>query len=351
MPHFLAIEWDAGECRIAIASQRGRQLTIEHAFAVSRGTAEESPEGLRARIAKELDARGCGRPEVLVSVGRTRIELRQFSVPPAAEDDLPDLVRFQAAREFNELDDRWRLDFLPIETASEGPKPVLVTAIAPAEITAIEKVCQAAGLTLRRILLRPCETASLLAATGAGKPQLLIELFAEETDLTVINEGKTVFLRTTRFAGDRPPLPALIAEIRLTMAAARNQLAAEPGGSARIDSLVLCGRDADDAKLVESVRAELGLPVTLLDPFAGLATAPSLARDAAAREPFRAALGHVADRAARHRPRHRLPPSAAQAGAGQPPEIVDFPGGGGRRPAYPLLHSRSRQPLPAGVRG
>ena len=39
----------------------------------------------------------------MVSVGRTRIELRQFTVPPAAEDDLPDLVRFWPAERRYEL--------------------------------------------------------------------------------------------------------------------------------------------------------------------------------------------------------------------------------------------------------
>jgi Tfp pilus assembly PilM family ATPase len=277
MPQYLAIEWDAAECRVAVASIRGRQVSIEHAFSFPRGAGDESPDGLGEKLAKELDSRSCGRPEALVSVGRTRIELRQFAVPPAEEDDLPDLVRFQAAREFNELDDRWRLDFLPIETGGEGPKPVLATAIAPSEIAAIEKVCERAGLTLRKVLLRPCEAASLLTAGGGAKaPQLLIELFAEEADLTVIHEGKTVFLRTTRFAGGRPAVPALVAEIRLTLAAARNQLATEMGESVRIDSLMLFGKDTVDAQLAESVKAELGLPVTLLDPFAGLITSHSL---------------------------------------------------------------------------
>jgi Tfp pilus assembly PilM family ATPase len=275
MPHYLAIAWESAECRAAVATLRGRQVVIEQAFSFPR-TADDTPDALGARLAKELDAHGCGRPEALVSVGRTRIELRQFSVPPAAADDLPDLVRFQAAREFNELDDRWLLDFLPIETEGEGPKPVLATAIAPTEIAAIQKVCECAGLTLRRILLRPCEAASLLAASADHPAQLLIELFAEEVDLTVLRGGKTVFLRTTRFTGQRPPLQALVAEIRLTMAAARNQLGTEAGESLKIDSLVLCGSETADEQLAKSVKAELGLPVTLLDPFDGLGVAPSL---------------------------------------------------------------------------
>ena len=53
-------------------------------------------------------------------------------------------------------------------------------------------------------------------------------------------------------------------------------MGAESGDSLTIDSLVLCGRETADEQLAESVKAELGLPVTLLDPFDGLGVAPSL---------------------------------------------------------------------------
>ena len=236
-----------------------------------------------------------------MSVGRPRIELRQFTVPPAPDDDLPDIVRFQAVREFNELDEQWRLDFLPMDAAADGPKTVLATAIAPAEIAAIEQVCAQAGLTLRRILLRPCEAATLATGGAGGKrPQLLIEIFADEVDLTVLVGGKTVFLRTTRFGGDRPAVPALVAEIRLTLAAARNQLGAEKGQSVQIESLLLCGRESADGRLAGDLAAELGMPVDLLDPFAGLAAgARAVGRAARAPEPLCAPVGHVAGRASR----------------------------------------------------
>ena len=86
----------------------------------------------------EPEARGLGRPDAVVAVGRSSIELRQLQLPPAAEDDLPDLVRFQAMREFNEFDERWLLDFLSIDSSGDSPREgnlprtVLATAIGPA---------------------------------------------------------------------------------------------------------------------------------------------------------------------------------------------------------------------------
>jgi hypothetical protein len=203
----------------------------------------------------------------LVAVGRGSIELRQLQLPPAPDDELPDMVRFQAAREFNELDENWLLDFVPIDQGTDGPRTVLAMAIAPAVIRQIEGVCQHAGLKMQRLLLRPCAAASLLTGDTAGAKgelRLLVDLLSDEVDLTVVCDGKAVFLRTMRLGGGSPSLPALLAEIRLTMAAAQSQLTGR-----KVQSIVLCGQDEMHADLARSVEAELAMPVQMFDPFGG----------------------------------------------------------------------------------
>jgi Tfp pilus assembly PilM family ATPase len=302
MPQLLALEWNGREIRAVVASGRGRQVLVEHAFSIPlEGTAEPTAAAIGARIAEQLDARALGRPETIVAVGRTSIELRQLQLPPAPDAELPDLVRFQAGREFNELDERWLLDFVPIDQAADGPRTVLATAIAPATLKQIQGVCEAAGLTMRRLVLRAFAAASLAARAGGatpGKLRLLIDLLADEADLTAVVDDKAVFLRTTRLAGDPPPLPAMLTEIRLTMAAVQNQAA---GG--RVESIVLCSSGRSRAELGERVAAELGIPVELFDPFAALELSPAL-RDAMPPQPSRFAplLGAAAAEVAQSAP-------------------------------------------------
>src|SRR5271166_19405 len=165
MSQLFALEWDPREIRLMVASGRGRQVVIEQAFSVPcvmDASAGDVAEQIGRRIAAELDARGLGRAEVVVAVGRNSIELRQLQLPPAPDEDLPDMVRFQATREFNELDDKWLLDFIPIEGTATSPRTVLATAIAPAILAQIEAVCEHAGLKMLRLVLRPCEAALLL---------------------------------------------------------------------------------------------------------------------------------------------------------------------------------------------
>jgi len=278
MPQLLALEWNRREVRVAVASGRGRRIVLEHAFSIpcrEEESAEDSSDSsLGKRIAEALDARGIGRPEALVAIGRSAIELRQLQFPPAPDEELPAMVRFQATREFNEFDDRWLLDFVPIDRQADGPRTVLATAVAPATVARIEAVCEHAGLKMRRLLLRPCAAASLLASAtpaSAGSLRLLVELLSEEADLTATIDGKTVYMRTTRVSDDRSALPGLLAEIRLTMAAVRNQFTGQ-----EVSSIVLCGEEPVHAELAQGVEANLGMLVELFDPFADIELGPAL---------------------------------------------------------------------------
>jgi Tfp pilus assembly PilM family ATPase len=276
MPQLLALEWDSNEARLAVAASRGNRVVIEQAFAVplhvADGEAESAGPDVGAQIAAALAARGIGHADSVVAVGRSSIELRQLALPPAPEEELPEMVRFQAMREFNALEDDWLLDFSPIDTAADGARTVLAAAIDPDLVGQIQKTCETAGLKPQRLVLRPCAAASLFARSepgGSEQLRLLVDLLADEADLTVMIDRRVVFLRTARLPGD--PLekpdesPALLAEIRRTVAAAQNQL-----GSRRVESVVLCGRGEQHAALARVIGANLGVPATLFDPFAGL---------------------------------------------------------------------------------
>jgi Tfp pilus assembly PilM family ATPase len=282
MPQLLALEWDSREIRMAVASLHGRQVVIERAMALPCPEAADATPaaiatGIAARIAEELDARGIGRPEVLVAVGRGSVELRQLQLPAAPEEDLPEMVRFQAAREFNELDERWLLDFVSIDQSADGRRTVLAAAIAPTTIEMIETVCRQAGLHMRRLVLRSCSAASLAAPTQAGAPvelRLLVDLLPGEAELTALLGDKAVFLRTTRLSAEEPSAAELVTNLRLTIAAVRNQW-----GERKVASVVLCGEGAEQAELAHSLETELGLRAELFNPFSAVTWGPSAPGD------------------------------------------------------------------------
>ncbi len=289
MSQLLALEWNGSEARVVVAVSRGEKVVIEQAFSATLRSepSGEEPSGEEAaevdvgqRIAAALAARGIGRIDTLVAVGRSSIELRQLSLPPAPEEELPDLVSFQAIREFNELDENWLLDFVPIDEPTDGPRNVRAAAIGPDLVAQIEQTCQTAGLKPRRLILRPCAAASLLgrqASTGPARPRLLVDLLSDEVDLTVMIDRRVIFVRTARMTGD--PLQdddyrgVLLGEIRRTIAAAQNQLSGQ-----RVESIVLCGTDEQHAALAKQIQQKLGTSTELFDPFDGLQLSRELRR-------------------------------------------------------------------------
>ena len=245
MARLVALEWDEREARVAVASSRRGEVVVEQAFnvALHPERPSQTPADIGAKIGSALNARGVsGRVECLVTIGRSSIELRNMSLPPAPADELPDLVRFQAMKEFNALGDDWPLDFLPISGSASEPHNVLAAAVAPDLIEQITATCAAAGLTPGRIVLRPCAAASLLnraKPARAGEVRLLVDVLAEEADLSILVDDRIIFLRTARLHGEASSpeqVRGLIAEIRRTMVASQNRL-----GGARVESIFLCG--------------------------------------------------------------------------------------------------------------
>jgi len=305
MIRLLALEWNENEARLAVASSRGDEVVVEHAFSVTLGGigaaasqafpggqagAEAAPSGeagagaapidVGKKIAAALSARGIRRIDTLVAIGRASIELRQLTLPPAPDEELPEMVRFQALREFNALQEDWPLDFIPLDEDPAEPRNVLAAAIASDLVEQIQGTCQAAGVRLRRLILRPCGAASLFCrrqTDGRPRARLLVDLLADEADLTVIVDRKVIFLRTARLPGD--PLvdaesaQALYGELRRTMAAVHNQL-----GGRRVESIVLCGSGPQHATFGEQVAERLGTPAEVFDPFEGLRLGEELAR-------------------------------------------------------------------------
>src|SRR5262249_47469866 len=181
-----------------------------------------------ADLTRALTEHGVARSEALVAVGRANIELRFLSTPPVPEEELPDVVRFQAVRQFTTLGDDWPLDFVPLAPNADGGMNVLAAAIAPDLLKQIQKDCATAGITIGQLVLRPFAAAALLkGAAEDGKCRMIVDLLRDEADLTVLIGSQVIFPRTVRLptvAEGEVLARALVAEGRRTMIAAQNQL-------------------------------------------------------------------------------------------------------------------------------
>jgi Tfp pilus assembly PilM family ATPase len=269
MPRLLALEWDAKEARVVIARTRGHVVGVEQALSIplpQREGATPTEAEVGPALAKALAEFGVARTETLVAVGRSSIELKFLSTPPAPPEELPELVRFQALRQFTSLGDDWPLDFVPLSPSSDGGSNVLAAAIAPELVQQIRQTATAANLHLKRLVLRPFAAASLLKAEAAdGKCRMVVDLLKDDADLTVLIGEQVIFPRTVRLPAteDAEVLArALLGEGRRTIIAAQNQL-----GGRRVEEVVIFGDGEHHSTVKQVLEKDLSMPVKLADPF------------------------------------------------------------------------------------
>jgi Tfp pilus assembly PilM family ATPase len=285
MARLLAFEWGLAEARVAVARTRGDGIVVEHAFAVDLGPRDPgetfSDKTVGDQLAKALAKRGLGRIDALVAVGRASIELRQLSLPPAPIEELPDLVRFQALQQFTTIGEDWAIDFVQLGTSDDESLEVLTAAISPEMISQISSICQTTTTSApKRLVLRPFAAASLLRHHDRGTPQpcrLMVDLLADEADLTILVDESVVLMRTVRLAiaDDGSVLSkALLGEIRRTIASAQNQLKGR-----RVEKVILCGDGTDQQTLKEEIESGLALDVEMFDPFDGLSVDSALSKN------------------------------------------------------------------------
>ena len=325
MPQLLALEWDQFEARVVVAHQRGEDVRLEQAFSVPLAPRDPGQTFADADVGQRLQAalaaRRIGKAETLVAVGRSSIELRRLTLPPAPEEEWPELVRFQALPQFSNVGDDWPLDYFPLDTPPGEGASVLAATISPQLVKQISNTCASAGLTPKRLVLRPCAAASLLIQRSgpvAHRVRLFVDMLADEADLTVLVERDIVLMRTVRLptthsgeenAADQAR--ALNGEIRRTIASAQNQL-----GGQRVGQVVLCGDGEQHREMARELANRLELPVEHFDPFATLRRSSEL-KSSPPQQPERFAplLGMILDEVSADRhaidflnPRKSAPP-------------------------------------------
>lgn len=267
MSRLLAIEWDAREARLVVGRMTGRSLSIESVVAVPLESSEE--ESLRTQLAQAVTQRGLGRNEWLVAVPRSRAELRVLQVPPVPDEELPDLVRFQAVRQFSSLAEEAPLDFVRLDGGQGTQIRVLAASLSTKVLEDFKGQCAAFDGKAQRLVLRPFASASLIRRSRPDSEcRLLVEMMAEEADLTVLVRGQAVLVRSVRIPSHDPAGP-LIGEIRRTIVAAQNQI-----GEEVVQVVTLVGDPQHLQPLQEQLAEKLEVPIDLFDPFASL-NAPS----------------------------------------------------------------------------
>jgi len=271
MPHLLALDWDSREIRYALGQTSGRDVRVLALGGLPLPPAGADSEQLEQAFVAEIKGLlrrwKASRAHVLVALPRSGVELLYLTLPPAADEELPELVANQAEQQSPTISDQTLLDFVPAPGAAESPRSVLVAALADEEQQRIRGRLAAAGLTPHRIVLRPLAGASLFRRLISATDQtcLLINRVGHDLAFNVIAPDRLDFTRTVRLPeqmSDEDADDRLVAEARRTVLAAPREHVGEGG----IRKVYLFGRPADHESLAAEIGRDLSLPVEVLDP-------------------------------------------------------------------------------------
>lgn len=299
MANVLAIDWDSSDIRCVLASTAGKKFKILLATSVPlvnvAETAEQQAPDVGGSLRAVLGNQKIGRATTVVGVDRASLEMLYFTVPPASDAELAVLVQNLVMRESPNLVEDGQLDFIPLSDDPAEPRAVMAAALSRTRCREIQDICAAAGLKATRIVLRPFAAASyfLAAVPAAEQACLLVNVLAEEVDMTVLVDGRPLLLRTVR-------APAGVAEEevaqRLKAEISRTLVVAQQGPAGKtIERIYLFGGPGEHQTLADTVNAELEIPLTVLDPFESVDDSSIEVPGNAGR--FAALLGMVQDEA------------------------------------------------------
>ena len=264
MPNFIAIEITDRKLLVACAktSVRGCQFTQLFEVPIEE---DASGQAIGQELKNELAQRGVARAELIGLVSRQDAEMREVSVPPAPQNELPDLVRFQAKSIFASLNDSWLFDFVPFEQFGEDQQRVLAIAIPPQIKERFDVVASAAGMKLKRLVFRPFALCDLFEGMLAGdERRLLILPAAGHVDVMATIGNQMVAARSFNVSADAQPeaiAKQIVGETRRTISSTKTAL-----GGRDVQQLIIGGSKDQWSELETELTGKIDLPVVFFAP-------------------------------------------------------------------------------------
>lgn len=273
MSDFLALDWERHQLSCVAAQASKGRVRVEQCFQLTWPEGvdpEAAPERAGAWLKDELRRRGVSAAEVLVSLPREEAVVRRLELPNAPDDELPDLVRMQAATKSSSSLDQLLLDFLPLprETGAER-REVLMTTIPTADVAKIRKLLGAAGLELSSIGLSPVGAAEIAARVerhrrlDALATSLIVARHGPRVEMSLMHREHLVFTHSALLEGgsDERDNQAILAEITRATIAQQKLLA---GGT--IARAWVLGTEAETSSLCEALHTRLACEAETIDP-------------------------------------------------------------------------------------
>jgi Tfp pilus assembly protein PilN len=202
------------------------ELQPDHVVGLEASVGRDGPKVLRAfhcawtdEIRPDVDANRAGEflrtqlaqagataEEVRFVLPRESVVARKLELPDAPDEDLPNLVRFQAATRLATPVDQLALDFLPLPPDPDhAGRNALAVTIDAKRLERGLKTCAAAGLTPLSVGISSVSVAELVMRCAVAPAQAMLIVYQQGTrvEISLIDGAQLVFAHSTRLPDGR----------------------------------------------------------------------------------------------------------------------------------------------------
>jgi hypothetical protein len=187
MSDLIALHWDRDHVTAYTPAKGHAGPAVTLAFGdVARADAAAIGRWLKQQLASHR----IGGKRVAIVLPRSAAILRKLALPQVPDEELPDLVRMQAATKSATPLDRLRFDFVPLPSRGEGREALLITVPAKTVDDVLAAV-RAAGLEPASIGLSPFATAAKLVGDEASC--LIVAVHDQAVEITLVRDRAVLF--------------------------------------------------------------------------------------------------------------------------------------------------------------
>ena len=279
MADFLALDWEPGRLFAVDAQTQIGGIRVRQAVElVWPEDLDPQTDVVRAGkwLKTALKEAGMSATQVLLSLPREDVVVRQLELPAAPENEMPDMVRLQAATKSTIPLDQLLLDYLPLPLEEDSESnSVLMTTVPTSQITPIKELLGAAGLELMSIGISPVFTAELAVRAQRRMPaaadelSLIITRHNARVEISLMRQGHLLFSHSTQVHGEDTSSNdrAIVAEINRSRLSLQGIL-----GQSEIAHVWVLGSETETTGLCALIRERLECDVQALDPFEAVDT-------------------------------------------------------------------------------
>ncbi len=243
----------------------------------------EQPRQVGEWLKAELARLGIGGRQTLVALAREDAVVRQLELPNAPDEELPDLVRFQAATKSTLPLDQLLLDFVPLPPrAGMDGREVLMTTISTQFAGRIRTLVEAAGLELASISITPFAMAELVARVERRRGDdpndlsLIVARHAQRVEISMMLHQHLLFTHSAQLheVDEQGNNRALLAEVSRAQYSLNQMLP-----DVAVARVWVLGSESENRALCVALRERLDRDVATLDPLSDVGAEVDTAAD------------------------------------------------------------------------